>query len=186
LQITTPILPSFDNSDFIDDTSTVSSVTTTTNTIISVPSRRKSSSCDRIYSSKTRPLLSEYHQKDLNHIDYKFLSPVLNTSTVPLSSSPISPLPSTTSSSSPSALFTCPKGHEESSPSPIGSSLNQYASFTSQTSTTDSSPDDNSHPTTTRSIMTMSILPKRHHNQTHSTITNNNDGLKNQRDQIES
>jgi hypothetical protein len=189
LQIPTHTSSSFDTNDFISDTSTTSSVTATTNTIRSLtsttPSRYKHSSCDRMHSLKTRPLLSEYQQKDLNHIDYKILSPVLNTNIVPLSS-PISSLPSSSTS------FTCPKGHEESSTSPIGSSLNQYTEFTSQTPSIDSIRDDCSHSTTTaRSIMTMSISPNRHHNQTHSlnsinTMTNNNDGLKQQRDQKES
>ncbi len=201
LQITTRASPSFDNSDFISDTSSVSSVTTT-NTITSLPStiqsRRKNSLRDRIYSSATRPLLNEYRQKDLSHIDYKLSSPVSKTNIDALSS-PISSLRSSTSFSPTS--FTCPKGHEESSSSsssssPIGSSLNQYTGFTSQTSIIDSSRDDIGHPTTTiRSMMTMSISPNRHHNQTYSTnpintsissMTNNNDGLNQQQDQTES
>ena len=199
LQITRHTSPSVDNSDFISDTSSVSSVTTT-NTITSSPStihlRRKNATSDRICSSATRPLLNAYQQRDLNHIDYKFSSPVLKTNTDALSS-PISFLRSSTSFSPTS--FTCPKGHEESSsspPSPIGSSLNQYTGFTSQTSTIDSSRDDISHPTTTtRSMMTMSISPNRHHNQTNSSnpinasissITNDNYRLKSPRDQIES
>jgi hypothetical protein len=88
----------------------------------------------------------------------------------------------------------------------MGSSLNQYTEFTSQTLNADTYRDDISLlPTTTRSIMTMSMSPNRHHNQTRSakaiitsaqispttnvTITpNNSDGLKQQqqRDQTES
>jgi len=154
------------------------------NTNTSLPSQRLNSTTNRIYLSPTRPLLSAYQQKDS---DYKFLSPVLNTNTVSLSS----PISSSTSSLSPSASFTCLKGHEESSSSsptsPIGSSLNQYTEFTLQTPSIDSSPDDSCHPTiTSRSIMTMSISPNRHHNQTHSSMTNNTNGLKEQQDQTES
>ena len=91
----------------------------------------------------------------------------------------------------------------------MGSSLNQYSDFTSQTLNTDISLDDIGSPSTTttstHSIMTMSMSPNRHHNQTRSakaiitsaqispttnvTITaNNSDGLKQQqqRDQTES
>jgi len=90
----------------------------------------------------------------------------------------------------------------------MGSSLNQYTEFTSQTLNTDTSLDDIGPPSTSTSthrIMTMSMSPNRHHNQTRSakaiitsaqispttnvTITANNsdDGLKQQqqRDQIE-
>jgi len=88
----------------------------------------------------------------------------------------------------------------------MSSSLNQYTEFTLQTLNADTSRDDIGPPTTTstRSIMTMSMSPNRHHNQTRSakaiitssqispttnvTITaNNNDGLKQQqqRDQTE-
>lgn len=75
-----------------------------------------------------------------------------------------------------------------SSLSPIGSSLNQYVESTSQTPSIDLSPDDSCHPTTTttRSIMTMSISPNRHHNQTYSSMTNNINELKEQQDQKES
>jgi hypothetical protein len=89
----------------------------------------------------------------------------------------------------------------------MGSSLNQYTEFTLQTLNADTSRDDIALPTTTstRSIMTMSMSPNRHHNQirsakaiitsaqisptTNVTITtNNSDGLKQQqpRDQTES
>lgn len=89
----------------------------------------------------------------------------------------------------------------------MSSSLNQYREFTSQTLTADTSRDDIGPPTiaSTRSIMTMSMSPNRHHNQmrsakaiitsaqisptTNVTITtNNSDGLKQQqeRDQTES
>ncbi len=172
---------SVDNDDFIPDTANASLVTTRTNTISSLPSRRINPTYDRIYSpTSTRPLLNAYQQKDSN---YKFLSPVLNTNTASLSS----PISSSTSSS---ASFTCLKGHEESSSSPsspIESSLNQYTEFTSQTPSIDSSPDDSCHLTTTatRSIMTMSISPNRHHNQTYSSMTNNTNGLKEQQDQTE-
>ena len=87
------------------------------------------------------------------------------------------------------------------------SSLNQYAEFTSQTPTTDTSQDNMIPPTTTtRTIMTMSMSsPNRRHNQTRSAkaiissaqispitdvtnATNNGDGLKLHRegDQTES
>jgi len=166
------------------DMSNASSVKTATNINLSLSLRQINPTCDRIYSSPTRPLLNAYQQKDS---DYKFLSPDLNTNTVPLSS----PISTSSSSSSSSVLspasFTCLKGHEDSSPSsPKGSSLNQYTELTSQTPSIDSSPDDSCHPaiTTTRSIMTMSISPNRHHNQTHSLMTNNVNGLKEQQDQI--
>jgi len=128
------------------------------------------------------------------------LSPVSQTNTVPLSS-PVSSIPTSTTS------LTCPKGHEQSLSSPMGSSLNQYTEFTLQTLNADTSRDDIALPTTTstRSIMTMSMSPNRHHNQirsakaiitsaqisptTNVTITtNNSDGLKQQqpRDQTES
>jgi hypothetical protein len=89
----------------------------------------------------------------------------------------------------------------------MNSSLNQYREFTSQTLNADTSRDDIalSPTTTTRSIMTMSMSPNRHHNQTRSAkaiitsaqisptsnvtiTTNNSDGLKQQqqRDQTES
>ncbi len=208
VQITTRASPSLDNSDFISDTSSVSSVTTTNtvtslaSTIPSQISRRTSPAFDRIYSSTIRPLLSEYQQQNSTHIDYKFLSPVSQTNTVPLSS-PISSFSSTPTSTT---SFTCPKGHEQSLSSPMSSSLNQYKEFTSQTLNADTSRDDIGPPTTTstRSIMTMSMSPNRHHNQTRSakaiitssqispttnvTITaNNKDGLKQQqqRDQTE-
>ncbi len=192
-----------DNSDFISDTSAASSVTTTntvtslSSTIPSQISRRTSPSFERIYSSTIRPLLSDYQQQTSKHIDYKFLSPVSQINTVPLSS-PISSSPTS---------FTCPKGHEQSLSSPMNSSLNQYREFTSQTLNADTSRDDIalSPTTTTRSIMTMSMSPNRHHNQTRSAkaiitsaqisptsnvtiTTNNSDGLKQQqqRDQTES
>lgn len=161
---------------------------TTKKTFTSLPSRKISpTSYERIYSSTTRPLLNAYQQKDS---DYKVLSPVLNTNTVSLSS----PISSLSSSSSLSNSFTCLKGHEESSSSspssssPIGSSLNQYPEFALQTPSIDLSPDDSCHPTTTttRSIMTMSISPNHHHNQIHSPMTNNTNGLKEQQDQKES
>ncbi|CAF3648633.1 unnamed protein product [Rotaria sordida] len=197
LQIKTRASPSFDSSDFISDTSTASSMTTVTSLSSIMSSRQKTPIYDHMCSSKTRPLISEYQQTDLNHIDYKFLSPVLNTNTTPLSS-PISSLPSSSSFSSSSTSFTCPKGHEESSSpssSPIGSSLNQYAKFTLQTPTTDSSRDDNGHSTSTYGIMNMSMSSNRYHNQIHSsnsiitsnsTMTNNNDGLKSRREQTNS
>ncbi len=207
MQITTRASPSFDSSDFISDTSAASSVTTTntvtslSSTIAPQTSRQRSLSFDRVYSSTIRPLLSEYQQQNSTNIDYKFSSPLLQTHIVPLSLpiSSFSPIPT---------FFTCPKGHEQSLPSPIGSSLNQYRGFTSQTLNIDTSRDDNiGSPTTktTRSIMTMSMSPNRHHNQTRSAkaiitsaqisptpnvtiTTNNSDGLKQQqhRDQIES
>jgi hypothetical protein len=90
----------------------------------------------------------------------------------------------------------------------MGSSLNQYSDFTSQTLNTDISLDDIGPPSTTtstHSIMTLSMSPNRHHNQTRSAkaiitsaqispttnvtiTTNNSDGLKQQqqRDQTES
>ncbi len=209
MQITTRASPSLDSSDFISDTSAASSVTTTntvtslSSTIPSQISRRTSPSFERIYSSTLRPLLSEYQQQNSTHIDYKFLSPVSQTNTVP-SSSPIS------SSSTSTTSFTCPKGHEQSLSSPMSSSLNQYREFTSQTLNADTSRDDIPPPTTTtstttHSIMTMSMSPNRHHNQTRSAkaiitsaqisptsnvtiTTNNSDGLKQQqqRDQTES
>jgi hypothetical protein len=215
VQIATCASPSLDNSDFISDTSTASSVTTTNNTVTSLSStipsqtsRRTSPSFERIYSPKTRPLLSEYQQQNSTHIDYKFLSPVSHTNTVP-SSSPVSSFPSSSFSSTPTTSLTCPKGHEQSSlSSPMGSSLNQYKEFASQTLTADTSRDDIGPPitTATRSIMTMSMSPNRPHNQTRSAkaiitsaqispatnvtiTTNNSDGLKQQqqqRDQTES
>ncbi|CAF0835230.1 unnamed protein product [Adineta steineri] len=210
VQITTRGSPSLDTSDFISDTSTASSVTTTntvtslSSPILSPTSRRRSPSYERIYSSTIRPLLSEYQQQNSPRIDYKFISPpVPQTNTIHPSSTI-----SSSSSSTPTSPFTCPKGHEQSSSSPIGSSLNQYAGFTLQTLNIDTSRDDIGSPTTktTRSIMTMSMSPNRHHNQTRSakaivtsaqitpttnvTITANNtdDGLKQQqqRDQTES
>ncbi|CAF2658268.1 unnamed protein product [Rotaria sp. Silwood2] len=191
LQIKTRASPSFDNSDFISDTSTASSMTTVTSLGSNFSSRRRSPIYDHIISLKTRPLISEYQQKDLNHIDYKFLSPILNTNTTPLSS-PVSSLSSSSSISS--TYFTSSKGHEESSPSssPIGSSLNQYTKFTLQTPTTDSSRDNDGHSTTTNGIMNMSMSLNRYNNQTHSpnsiitsnsAMTNNHDGLKQQREQ---
>jgi hypothetical protein len=48
------------------------------------------------------------------------------------------------------------------------SSFNQYAKFTSQTPTADTSPSSISPPTTTRTVMTMSMSPNRHQNQTRS------------------
>ncbi|CAF0781271.1 unnamed protein product [Adineta steineri] len=213
VQITTRGSPSLDTSDFISDTSTASSVTTTntvtslSSPILSPTSRRRSPSYERIYSSTIRPLLSEYQQPNSPRIDYKFISPpVPQTNTI----HPSSTISSSSSSSTPTPTspFTCPKGHEQSSSSPIGSSLNQYAGFTLQTLNIDTSRDDIGSPTTktTRSIMTMSMSPNRHHNQTRSakaivtsaqitpttnvTITANNtdDGLKQQqqRDQTES
>ena len=169
-------------------------------TVPSQISRRTSPSFERIYSSTIHPLLSDYQQQNSKHIDYKFLSPVSQTNTVPLSS-PISSSPTS---------FTCPKGHEQSFSSPMNSSLNQYREFTLQTLTADTSRDDiapSPTPTTktTRSIMTMSMSPNRHHNQTRSAkaiitsaqisptsnvtiTTNNTNGLKQQqpRDQTES
>lgn len=90
----------------------------------------------------------------------------------------------------------------------MSSSLNQYKEFTPQTLTADTSRDDIGPPTlaSTRSIMTMSMSPNRHHhNQIRSAkaiitsaqispttnisiTTNNSDGLKQQqqRDQTES
>ncbi|CAF3630090.1 unnamed protein product [Adineta steineri] len=199
--------PIIDNSDFISDTSSVSSLTTS-NTTTSLPSaiysRRKIFNYDRIYSTSTRPLLREYQQRNFDYIDSKSLSSILKTDNITLTSSISSSQSPTTSSSSSPLSFTCFKGHEESSLSSsslIGSSLNQHAKFTTQTSTIDSSREDIGHPTTTttiptRSMMTMSISPNRHHNQTYSMnpintsirpmMTNNNDGLKQQRDQIES
>lgn len=143
-----------------------------------LPSKQLNPVCDRIHSSPTRPLFNSYQQKDS---DYKFSSSILNTNTIRLSS-PISP-------SSSSASFTCLKGHEESSSSspsssPIGSSLNQYTEFTSQTPSVDSSRNDSCHPTT-RTIMTMSISPNRPYNQTHSSITNKKE-KEEERKQIES
>ena len=215
MQITTRTSPSLDSSDFISDTSTASSVTTTntvtslSSTILSQASRRPSPNFDRVCSSPTRPSLSEYQQHDSARIAYKFLTPVSNTNTT-RSSSPVSPFPSRTFSSpppppppSPATSLTCPKGHEQpssSSSSPMRSSLNQYAEFTSQTPTADTSREDMGPRTTTsttatRTIMTMSMSPNRHHNQTRSAkaiitsaqispstnvtiMTNNGDGLK--------
>jgi hypothetical protein len=180
---------------------TTNTVTSLSSTIPPQTSRQRSLSFDRVYSSTIRPLLSDYQQQNSTNIDYKF------SSSLPISS--FSPIPT---------FFTCPKGHEQSLPSPIGSSLtlpspigsslNQYRGFTSQTLNIDTSRDDNiDSPTTktTRSIMTMSMSPNRHHNQTRSAkaiitsaqisptpnvtiTTNNSDGLKQQhhRDQIES
>ena len=221
VQITSRTSPSLDNSDFISDTSTASSVTTN-NTITSmcssIPSfrfsHRPSSTSDSICSSPTRSFLSEYPHPQPGQIDYKVFTPVSNTNLVPIAS-PISSSPSSTSSHSTStAAVACPKGHEQLSssssslssfPSPMRSSLNQYAKFTSQTPTADTSRDDISPATTTRSLMTMSMSPNRHHNQTRSVkaiiasaqispntdvtiTTNNGDGLKQhkQGDQTES
>jgi len=171
-----------------------------TSTIPSPISRRTSPIFERTYSSTIRPLLSEYQQQNSAHIDYKFLSPVSQTNTVPLSSS-ISSTPTSTTS------FTCPKGHEQSLSSPMSSSLNQYREFTSQTLNGDTSRDDIGPPitTTTHSIMNMSMSPNRHYNQTRSakaimrsaqisptrtvTITTNNIDFQTQdgiRDQTES
>jgi hypothetical protein len=161
IQITKHSSPSCDNKD----------VATTTSQHITPP----------IAITTKRPLLGTYQQKDS---DYKISSPNLNPNTIPLSS-PIS------SSSSSSASFTCQKGQEELSPSPSpspspkGSSLNQYLELTSQTESIDLSRDERCHPTTRR-LMTMSISPNRLHNQTHSSITNITNGLKQQRDQTHS
>jgi len=184
VQITARASPTFGDSDFISDTSTASSVTTSS----SKHSQRTSPTFDRTYPLRTSPLLNEYQQQTSNHINYKIFSPVLNTNTTP-SSSLISSLPSSTSSFP--ASYTCPKGHEQSS-SLLGSSLNQYIEFASQTQTADTSRDDIGHPTTTtRSIMTVSLSPNRHLNQTRLVNaiirTNNNDELKQQQQhQIES
>jgi hypothetical protein len=179
---------------------TTNTVTSLSSTIAPQTSRQRSLSFDRVYSSTIRPLLSEYQQQNSAHIDYKFLSPVSQTNTVPLSS-PISSTPTSTTS------FTCPKGHEQSLSSPMSSSLNQYREFTSQTLNGDTSRDDIGPPitTTTHSIMNMSMSPNRYYNQTRSAkaimrsaqisptrtvtiTTNNSDGLKQQqqRDQTES
>lgn len=178
--------------------------TITSLTSVSFASRQRSPTRSQSYSTKTRPLLSEHQQTDSNHIDYKFISPLLNPYIV-TSSSPVSFLPSTASfsstpSSSPSTYFTCPKGHGDStssaSSSPIqeSSSINQSADFTSQTPTTKSTVDDNGHATTsTHPIMNMSMSPNRFDNQTYAsdsiitsmpTMINNNDGLKQQQEQI--
>ncbi|UJR08538.1 hypothetical protein I4U23_012800 [Adineta vaga] len=178
-------------------------MTTSTNTTTSLPSavysRRKNSNFDRVYI--TQPLVIEYQQNHLKHSDHKLLTPISKTNNTtlssPISSSYRSSATSSSLSSSPIS-FTCPKGHEESSSSsPIGSSLNQHPKFTTQTSIIDSSREDIGHrTTTTRSMMTMSISPNRqHHQQTYSTnpintsnrsMTNTNDGLKQQCDQIDS
>ncbi|CAF3875516.1 unnamed protein product, partial [Rotaria magnacalcarata] len=195
-QSTPRALSPVDSNDFASDTSAASSetTTTTTNTLTSISSiipsriarRTSSNNIERIQSLTKRPLLSEYQQKHSTRIDYKSLSPA---NTVSLSS-PISPSASITS-------FTYPKGHEQSLSSTKGSSLNQYQELTSQTLTADTSR-NNIGPTatiTTRRIMTMSMSPNRHHNQTRSAkaiitssqispttnvtiTTNNGDGLK--------
>ncbi len=149
-----------------DDKSDISSVTTTT-----------SQHTNPSVATTKRPLLGTYQQKDS---DYKLSSPNLNPNTIPLSS-PISSSASSLSSTS----FTCQKGQEELSPSPKGSSLNQYLELTSQTESIDSSRDDRCPPTTRR-LMTMSISPNRLHNQTHSSMTNITNGLKQQQDQTNS
>ena len=218
MQITTCTSPTLDSSDFISDTSTASSVTTTntvtslSSTIPSQASRRPSPSFDYVCSSPTRSSLSEYQQHDSARIAYKFLTPVSNTNTTRSSSSPVASFPSCILSPplpppppSPATSLTCPKGHEQpassssSPPSPMRSSLNQYAEFTSQTPTADTSREDMGPRTTTsttatRTIMTMSMSPNRHHNQTRSAkaiitsaqispstnvtiMTNNSDGL---------
>jgi hypothetical protein len=177
VQITTRASPTFDDRDIVSNTSTASSVKDL---------QRTSLTFDRAYPSTISPLLNEYQQPTSNHINYKFFSPVLNTNTTP-SSSLISSLPSSTSSFP--ASYTCPKGHEQSS-SLLGSSLNQYIEFASQTQTADTSRDDIGHPsTTTRSVMTVSLSPNRHLNQTRLVNaiirTNNKDEIK-QQHQIES
>ncbi|CAF4145304.1 unnamed protein product [Rotaria sp. Silwood2] len=204
-QITERRSPSYDNSDFMSDTSTASSITTTNtltslcSTIPSHMSRRTSPNSERIHSSIKRPLLSEYQQQNLTPVDYKLSSPAITIR----STSPIS-LPSSISTSITS--FAQPKGHEQSLSSSKGSSLNQYTEFTSQTLAADTSRNNIGPSTTitTRSIMTMSMSPNRHHNQTRSAkaiitssqispstnvtiMTNNSDGLKQQqqRDQSE-
>lgn len=218
MQITSRASPSLDNSDFISDTSTASSVTTAntlTSVCSSIPSvrfsHRPNSTSDSICSSPTRSFLSEYPPRaHATQIDYRVLTPVSNID-LASTASPITSSPSSTSSLSTStAAVACPKGHDQLSsssssssfPSPMRSSLNQYAKFTSQTPTADTSRDDISPATTTRSLMTMSMSPNRHHNQTRSvkaiiasaqispstdvtSTTNNGDGLK-QQDQTES
>ena len=218
VQVTSRASPSLDNSDFISDTSTASSVTTAntlTSICSSIPSarfsHRPSSTSDSICSSPTRSYLSEYPPRaQAAQIDYRVLTPVSNTN-LASTASPITSSPSSTSTLSTStAAVACPKGHDQLSlssssssfPSPMRSSLNQYAKFTSQTPTADTSRDDISPATTTRSLMTMSMSPNRHHNQTRSvkaiiasaqissntdvtSTTNNGDGLK-QQDQTES
>ncbi|CAF1625865.1 unnamed protein product [Rotaria magnacalcarata] len=204
LQNRTRSSPSFDNNDLISDTSTASSLNTITSLTSILSSRQKSPIREYICSPTTRSLLREYQQKDLNRIDCRILSPVLNTNTIAASSTPISSLPSSSfsspSSSSSSTYLTCPKGHGESpsSPSPVESTLNQCADFTLQTPTTDASLDDSSHPTTptkAHSLMNMSMSSNRYNNQTYSSnpimtsippMTNSNDGLKQQQEQIKS
>lgn len=203
--------PSFDNSDFISDTSIASSITSSqANTLTSlssgiIPSNRFSRSSNRklehVLPSTNKPtLLSEYQHANSTPLDYKCLTPVSQINTIHRSS-PISSSPSSSFSSiSTTTSFTCPKGHEQlstssstSSPlssSPMRSSRNQYAQFTCQTTTADTSRDNISpSTTTTRSLMTMSMSPNRHHNQTRSAkaiitsaqispiMTNNIDGL---------
>ncbi|CAF3423716.1 unnamed protein product [Rotaria sp. Silwood1] len=198
--------PSYDNSDFMSDTSTASSITTA-NTLTSLSSiipshisRRTSPNSERIHPSIKRPLLNEYQQQNLTPIDYKFSSPAITVRSI----SPISLPPSISTSIT---SYAQSKGHEQSLSSAKGSSLNQCTEFTSQTLTADTSRDNIGPSTTitTRSIMTMSMSPNRHHNQTRSAkaiitssqispspnvtiMTNNSDGLKQQqqRDQTES
>ncbi|CAF3317349.1 unnamed protein product [Rotaria socialis] len=197
--------PSFDNNDLISDTSTASSLNTITSLTSILSARQKSPIREYICSPRTRSSLHEYQQKDLNHIDCKILSPVLNTKTIAASSTPISSLPSSSfpSPSSSSTDFTWPKGHGEpsSSPSPVESTLNQCTDFTLQTPTTDASLDDSGHPTTpttatkAHSLMNMSMSSNRYNNQTYSSnpimtsippMTNSNDGLRQQQEQIKS
>lgn len=220
VQITARASPSVDNSDFFSDTSAASSITTTANTITSltsiVPSQisrrtSPSSSTERPHSSTKRPLTSDYHQQQKQtstRIDYKSSSPVSQTNIISSSSSSSSPISSFSSLLTPStasSTYTCPKGHEQPLSSPISSSLNQYTKFTLQTLNTDTTRDDIGPPSpsltkTTRTVMTMSMSPNRHHNQTRSakaiitssqisssanvTFTPNNaDGLKQQQQQ---
>ena len=83
-----------DNSDFISDTSSVSSLSTPTRALTSlvsnVRSPQRNPTFARIHSSTTRPLRTEYVQYLSNEIDYRHLSPVSNTNTISSFSSPIS------------------------------------------------------------------------------------------------
>ena len=172
--------PLFDNSDFISDTSSLSSSTTTSLPSV-VYSRRKNSNFDRVYETGTQPFVIEYQQNSSKHIDPKLSTPILKTNNMILSSPISSSFRSSITSSS-------------SSSSPIGPSLNQQSKFTTQTSIIDSSREDIGHlTTTTRSLMNMSISPNRQ--QTYSTnplnasnrsMTTNNDGLKQQHEAIDS
>lgn len=207
--------PTPSNSDFIGDTSTASSATsnfTLTSLSARIPSPASVSSLiscfDQTQSStrlSRRTFLSEYQNANSTNIDYKVLTPTTNTNAVQ-TSSPISSSPQSSSSIPITTSFTCPKGHEQlstsSSPSlsssPMRSSLNQYTEFTSQTPTADTARDNISPRTTTRTIMTMSMSPNHHHNQTRSakaiissaqispntdltSATNNSAGLKQQK-----